>query len=178
MHQSSIVDRRSTILSPWVTLCAKGVSRDGGRSVDWFHSLRQADYITVLAETPAGEVVLVRQFRPALERMTLELPGGLRDGDGDPAQEAARELAEETGFRPRSPLAHLGTLYPDTGRLENRLWCFHAADLEVVPSWRPEPGIERVLMAKSEFAAAIRSGAFDAALPIAIVGLALLAGKF
>jgi ADP-ribose pyrophosphatase len=44
-------------------------------------------------------VVLVRQYRPALETAVLEVPAGLRDVAGeDPEQTAHRELAEETGF--------------------------------------------------------------------------------
>jgi 8-oxo-dGTP pyrophosphatase MutT (NUDIX family) len=44
-------------------------------------------------------VVLVRQYRPALDAERLELPAGMRDvDDEDPAATAARELAEEVGL--------------------------------------------------------------------------------
>ena len=44
-------------------------------------------------------VVLVRQYRPALDRELLEIPAGMRDVEGeDPAETARRELAEECGL--------------------------------------------------------------------------------
>jgi 8-oxo-dGDP phosphatase len=45
------------------------------------------------------EVVLLRQYRPALDEWLLEIPAGLRDKPGEPpAQTASRELAEEAGL--------------------------------------------------------------------------------
>jgi 8-oxo-dGTP pyrophosphatase MutT (NUDIX family) len=149
------------------------VSQEGA-SVEYYHSLQQADYVTVFAQTHRDEVILVRQFRPALETHTLELPGGLRDGAQDPAVCAARELEEETGFRNVGALTLLGNLAPDSGRLENRFWCFHAHEIEPVDNWKPEPGIERVLMPKAEFLDSICTGRFTMALHIALVGLAIL----
>lgn len=50
---------------------------------------------------PDGRILLIRQYRPAIDRETLELPAGARDlSDPDPMVTAARELEEETGFRP------------------------------------------------------------------------------
>jgi 8-oxo-dGTP pyrophosphatase MutT (NUDIX family) len=44
-------------------------------------------------------VVLVRQYRPTLDRALTEIPAGMRDVDGEPPDETARrELAEEVGF--------------------------------------------------------------------------------
>lgn len=45
-----------------------------------------------------GKICLVRQYRVALGRMTLEIPAGKLDPDEDPATCAARELTEETGL--------------------------------------------------------------------------------
>lgn len=53
----------------------------GKAQAEDYHSLRQTDYVSVLAVTDDGRVPLVRQYRPALEKFTLELSGGLRDGD-------------------------------------------------------------------------------------------------
>lgn len=45
-----------------------------------------------------GKICLVRQYRVALGRMTLEIPAGKLDPNEDPAVCAARELTEETGL--------------------------------------------------------------------------------
>ena len=47
-----------------------------------------------------GRIVMVRQYRNALERETLEIPAGCRDSKTeDTAYCAAREMEEETGYR-------------------------------------------------------------------------------
>jgi len=65
---------------------------------------RSSGVVAVAAVTPAGEVVLVEQFRPAVGKSVIELPAGLA-GDaeafsGEALETAARrELEEETGYR-------------------------------------------------------------------------------
>lgn len=56
--------------------------------------------VVAAVEGRAGvEVVLVRQYRAALDALVLELPAGTRDVDGeDPADTARRELQEEAGL--------------------------------------------------------------------------------
>src|ERR1051326_7294370 len=46
-----------------------------------------------------GQVLLVRQSRPAVGAAVLELPAGLIDPGEAPIDAARRELEEETGFR-------------------------------------------------------------------------------
>lgn len=47
-----------------------------------------------------GRILMVRQYRNALDRFTLEIPAGALDYVGEPKIEcAARELEEETGYR-------------------------------------------------------------------------------
>lgn len=54
----------------------------------------------VLPVTAEGKILMVRQFRNALDRETLEIPAGKLDEPGEPTLDCAhRELEEETGFR-------------------------------------------------------------------------------
>ena len=54
---------------------------------------------SVLPVFPDGRILLIRQYRPAIDRVTLEIPAGARDpGDEDTAVTALRELREETGY--------------------------------------------------------------------------------
>ena len=54
----------------------------------------------VLPVTEDGKIMLVRQYRNALDRFTLELPAGKVDAPDEPRIECAyRELEEETGYR-------------------------------------------------------------------------------
>ena len=54
----------------------------------------------VLPVTKDGKILMVRQYRNALDRETLEIPAGSRDSTEEPTSVcAARELEEETGYR-------------------------------------------------------------------------------
>lgn len=54
----------------------------------------------VVPVTKEGKILMVRQYRNALDQETLEIPAGKLDAPGEPKIECAhRELEEETGFR-------------------------------------------------------------------------------
>ena len=54
----------------------------------------------VVPVTDEGKLIMVRQYRNALERYTLEIPAGGLNGADEPTMDAAaRELTEETGYR-------------------------------------------------------------------------------
>jgi 8-oxo-dGTP pyrophosphatase MutT (NUDIX family) len=56
--------------------------------------------VSVVPLLDSGEVVLVRQYRAALDATVLEIPAGKLDVPGEEPEEAAqRELAEEVGYR-------------------------------------------------------------------------------
>ncbi|MCI8981323.1 MAG: NUDIX hydrolase [Hungatella sp.] len=54
----------------------------------------------VLPVTDDGKILMVRQYRNALDRNTLEIPAGKLDAPDEPKIDCAyRELEEETGYR-------------------------------------------------------------------------------
>lgn len=63
-----------------------------------FSVLDCTDWVNVIALTADDDVVLIRQFRPGVARVCLEIPGGLIEPGEDPCAAAVRELAEETGY--------------------------------------------------------------------------------
>lgn len=64
---------------------------------DFIHHDGAAAVIPVTAD---GKILMVRQYRNALDRLTLEIPAGKLDDPKEPTLDcAARELEEETGFR-------------------------------------------------------------------------------
>jgi 8-oxo-dGTP pyrophosphatase MutT (NUDIX family) len=61
--------------------------------------VRHPGAVAMVAMTDADAVVLVRQYRPAVDRWLLEIPAGTRDVEGEPTEVTARrELAEEVGL--------------------------------------------------------------------------------
>src|SRR5205823_1799389 len=117
-----ILSRKTEFSTPWFELVSKQVA---GQSAPYY-ALKMQDYVTVIAFTEKRELVLVRQYRPAVERHTLELPSGLVEKNETPEQSGRRELTEECGLI-ASEMELLGTLISDTGRNENRLWCYFAS---------------------------------------------------
>lgn len=71
-----------------------------GKIEEWDFVAHRMGAACVLPVLPDGRVLMVRQYRNALERETLEIPAGCRDSlDEDTALCAARELEEETGYK-------------------------------------------------------------------------------
>src|ERR1700687_2612926 len=107
------------------TKCFQLVPRRPPAYAEPHYSLRTRDYVGVVAVTTNGELLLVRQFRPAVWETTLELPSGHVEPGQTPEEAARTELLEETGHEANS-FELVGDFSPDTGRLGNRMWCFFA----------------------------------------------------
>src|SRR5205085_4423199 len=95
---AKILSRKETPVSPWVKLVSKEVEFAPGQRAEVYHSLSQADYIAVLAQTPGGLIPIVRQYRPAVAAYTWELPAGLLEAGETPEDACRREVREETGL--------------------------------------------------------------------------------
>jgi len=77
------------------------------------------DWVNVIARTPEGRIVLVRQFRFGSNALSLEVPGGVMEAGEDPVEAGVRELLEETGYGGgRARL--LGSVHPNPAIMDNR----------------------------------------------------------
>lgn len=71
-----------------------------GKREEWDFVSHRMGAAAILPVLPDGRIVLVRQYRNALERETIEIPAGCRDSaTEDTKVSATRELEEETGYR-------------------------------------------------------------------------------
>ena len=119
MSQKRVLSEEVVFATKWFELVAKSFDLDG----EPHYSIRTQDYVAVIPVTPEGEIVLVRQFRPAVGRFTLEIPCGHIESGELPEAAARKELLEETGYLGYK-LVPLGRYSPDTGRMGNLMWCF------------------------------------------------------
>lgn len=77
------------------------------------------DWVNVVALTPDGKLVLVRQFRFGINRLSLEIPGGVIEMGEAPLVAGVRELEEETGYT-GAPARLLGSVNPNPAIQNNR----------------------------------------------------------
>ncbi len=133
-----------------------------------FFVLETGDWINVIPITREGQVVLIRQFRHAIEAVTLEIPGGMVDpDDGEPLETAKRELLEETGYQAEQVI-HIGTMTPNPAILDNHCHTFLALNARPVAPPQPEGSedIEFELVDISDIPELIASGQITHALVI------------
>jgi ADP-ribose pyrophosphatase len=169
-HMNEILDRKVVFSTPWFDIVAKTLA-------GWeapYYTVEADDYVTVLGTTASGGVVLVRQFRPAVEDFTLELPSGHIEKGESPEEAARRELLEETGYT-AGKIELLASLVPDSGRMGLRQWCYIASELQVAGTAHArEPGVEALELDFSELLNRIRQSKFNHALHLAVVLLWIL----
>lgn len=113
----------------------------------------------IVGEDGTASVVLVRQYRPALEQEVWEIPAGMRDVAGEaPERTGHRELIEEVGYEPGS-MTLLTAMHPSAGMTDSTTHVFLATDLRKV---------ERSVQGPEEAASIV--GIFTLAEAVAMIG--------
>ncbi|GAB3347235.1 NUDIX hydrolase [Arachidicoccus ginsenosidivorans] len=83
----------------WFTVRKDTCERTDGKIIDPYYVFEFPEWVTALAVTADGKVLMVRQYRHALGEVGIELPGGCVDKTDENFEDAIRrELLEETGY--------------------------------------------------------------------------------
>ena len=102
-----------------------------GNTEEWDY-IHHRGAAAVVPVTDDGRIIMVRQYRNALERFTLEIPAGALDDPEEPGINcSARELEEETGYRCEA-LEYLMSLNTTVAFCDEAIDIFVARDL--IPS--------------------------------------------
>ena len=84
--------------------------------------------VGVVAIMPERKMLMVQQFRKAIEGETIEIPAGKLEGGEDPLECGKRELEEETGYKAKEFIS-LGYIYPSPGFTNEKTYIYLAKDL-------------------------------------------------
>lgn len=84
--------------------------------------------VAICALTPEQQVILVKQYRKALEQELLEIPAGKLEPGEDRESAAMRELEEETGYKAKK-LTLIGEVYGTPGFSNEKISVYFADDL-------------------------------------------------
>ncbi|HAC65266.1 MAG TPA: NUDIX hydrolase [Cyanothece sp. UBA12306] len=126
---------------------------------DW-ECIRHPGGALAVPITSEGKLVLVKQYRFAVEGRLLEFPAGTLEANEEPAETIKREICEETGYK-ANKWHYLGKFPLAPGYSDEYIYPFLAQDLQKLenpPTQDEDEDIEVVLMTFSEFEAAIATG--------------------
>ncbi|MFK5955762.1 MAG: NUDIX hydrolase [Planctomycetota bacterium] len=142
--------------------------KDGERS---FFVIEASDWVNVIAVTEDDQIVFIRQHRPGVGAVRLEIPGGIIEPDEKPVAAVVRELAEETGYRGDAPQL-ICTVEPNPATHNNHCFSYliRNAKLDVARDLDQDEVIDVELIAFHDLAALLEDGE----VPHALLQLPLL----
>ena len=106
-------------------------SRSPANELRTYTVIDAADWGIVMPvlETPQGKkFVMVRQWRHGSQALSLEFPGGVFEPGEEPRDAGAREMLEETGYKPGT-MRKIGEFNPNPAIMSNKTHFFIAEDL-------------------------------------------------
>lgn len=176
-----VLGSRTVVSDRWIDLRADRCITPAGVEVAPYYVLAYPDWVHVVALTEGGRMVLVRQYRHAVGRSVLEIPGGAVDpADGDPLRAAQRELAEETGYAAPA-WRTIGSFFPNPATHTNRVHV--ALALRARPVAAPsldagEEGLMTLTLPIREVLDGLAGGLLGQSMHVAAVSLGLAAAGF
>ena len=168
--------RRTVYEGRILSLEVDRVVEPSGKEVDR-EVVRHRGSVGILPVTEDGRLVLVRQYRYAVQEDLLEIPAGHIDPGESPDEAARRELIEETGYT-ASTWRKLAEFFPAPGFTDERMHLFLATGLRAgEPSPEDDESIECVSIPLEEALDLLRTGAVaDAKTLVALLWREALGG--
>jgi ADP-ribose pyrophosphatase len=123
-----------------------------------FEIIRHPGGAAVLPVLPDGQVLLIKQFRPAIGVMVYEIPAGRLEPNESPQECAGRELIEEVGYG-ASQITPLGGFWSTVGFCDEFIHLFLGQGLTVAEqALEPDEVIELCPMPLDEALHKVKSG--------------------
>jgi len=147
----------------WLAVRSDTVRVPNGTILSPYHTIEFPEWVCAIALTPAREIVLIEEYRHGVERLSVELPCGTPEDEGEDVLEAMqRELLEETGYASEE-WHSLGSSTANTARQNNRVHAFLALDARRVSDQMLDPGevIRAHLVPWAKFVADLAEGRLE-----------------
>lgn len=126
------LEREELVASEWFSVESRTYLLPNGKTQSGHFVAKEKAGVTIVAVTTQGTLLLVRQFRTAVDEVMYDFPGGGMDADEqDILQAAQRELIEETGYESKN-WTMVGSFYPMPHRMQNNSHILLATDCEQV----------------------------------------------
>lgn len=170
-HIPRILTRRIHFSCPWIEVEGKDARLYAGADEETYYSVKQKDYVGIVAVNEDGKIPLIKQYRPAIESFVWEFPAGTVEIYETPELCCRRELFEEAGII-ADEITLLGEFYPDTGRLGNHLFGYFVKGRGPVEDFRPEKGTQMRLFSYNQIKEMIFTGKFLHLLHIGLLSMA------
>jgi len=166
-------DSQGTIVfkTEWFNVEELDSNTGNSQNSDPYYRINAPDGVIVLAITQDDKILLVRQWRPALKRYTIELPAGAIDPDELPEHAASRELYEETGFVCRE-MTLVGNGFLSANRINADNFAFFGLGATLRETFVPREDIEPVLVTPNELKNLVLSGKFKQWAALSVLLLA------
>ena len=160
--------------TPYFALRSDRLRLPDGAIKDPYYIIERPDAAINFPLTRENDVVLVRQYRPPLERMELGLPAGLVEEGEKPEVAARRELLEETGYS-GSEWEPLGALASSPSLKDNWAYLFLARGVQETSAPDPDEHelVETLRVPVGELFDLVRAGELVSSSGVAAILLAL-----
>lgn len=128
MEEFKRINREVVYKGAIIDFCKDDIITPKGNNVKWDY-LEHKGAAAVIPVMSDGRIIMVRQWRNAIDKFALEIPAGGKDGKDEPTLNcAARELEEETGYKSDN-IQFLHTIVPAIAYSGEKIDVYVAFDL-------------------------------------------------
>ncbi|MDO5788078.1 MAG: NUDIX hydrolase [Fusobacterium sp.] len=127
MDKFEELEKKEIFKNEHIKIFSRKLKLPNDKVVDWTFTGKR-DAVGVVAVFEDDTILLVKQYRPAVNMVTLEIPAGLLEENECPISAAIRELEEETGYR-ANKIEKICEYFMSPGISDGKFYLYYAEDL-------------------------------------------------